>query len=346
MKYLIYTKKDLKELQKINSFCQKIFQRSNLKFPICDHPFEYLLNHGRLAKNHQQVFRKLKKETNLDFNILRNLSISQWLKIGVSINVIDDILVLIDLVETNKYDDLEQLKTLRLLKKLDFKLYQIKVLAQKNVLLDDCQTKKLLKIIFGYRFYPQSLTNLANKLGDRASLFSLLLLYYSQEILACKVYSYYCYGEFKLLIIADSTQILDVLFQDYHHHDLNNLVEMENSLIKALKLELNRYFSGKSYDFTKFINLDSLTSFQQHLFQLVLSIDYGQLTTYKALAMEMNCLYGYKENAYRAVARALSSNRLLILIPCHRVIASNGELSGYAGGQENKYQLLKLEKSL
>src|SRR3972149_5311476 len=75
--------------------------------------------------------------------------------------------------------------------------------------------------------------------------------------------------------------------------------------------------------------------------ELLFKIPYGQLMTYKAIAIMLG-----NENAMRAVGRANATNHAPIIIPCHRVIASNGKLGGYSGGISLKEKLLELEGSL
>lgn len=77
------------------------------------------------------------------------------------------------------------------------------------------------------------------------------------------------------------------------------------------------------------------TDFQQQVWQLLLQQPYGQLTTYSALAQQLG-----RPTAVRAVANAVGRNPLMIVVPCHRVVGKNGELTGYRGGIENKRSLL------
>ncbi|MDG6777674.1 MGMT family protein [Thiomicrorhabdus sp. zzn3] len=84
-------------------------------------------------------------------------------------------------------------------------------------------------------------------------------------------------------------------------------------------------------------NPPSISLFQKHCYALLMKIPCGQVTTYKALAEALHC------RSYQAVGQALSANPNLIEVPCHRVVKSNGELGGYALGQERKEALLKQE---
>lgn len=100
---------------------------------------------------------------------------------------------------------------------------------------------------------------------------------------------------------------------------------------------LDRYFAGQEPE------LDSLplsvrgTEFQKQVWAALAKIPYGQTTTYKALADKLNC------KSAQAVGGAVGRNPLSILVPCHRVLGSDGSLTGYAGGLERKSWLLAHE---
>lgn len=104
--------------------------------------------------------------------------------------------------------------------------------------------------------------------------------------------------------------------------------------------ELKEYFTGERKKFS--VPLDVLgTEFQRKVWNELLRIPYGKLKTYKEIAVKLG-----NEHAYRAIGRVNSTNPAPIIIPCHRVIASNGELGGYMGGISLKEKLLELEGSL
>ena len=104
--------------------------------------------------------------------------------------------------------------------------------------------------------------------------------------------------------------------------------------------ELKEYFNRERKKFT--IPLDVLgTDFQKKVWSELLKIPYGKLMTYKAIAIMLG-----NENAMRAVGRANATNHAPIIIPCHRVIASDGKLGDYSGGVSLKEKLLELEGSL
>jgi O-6-methylguanine DNA methyltransferase len=115
------------------------------------------------------------------------------------------------------------------------------------------------------------------------------------------------------------------------------IIEGSTSITELISKELNDYFAGKLQRFTIPIQLMG-TPFQNSVWKELQNIPYGQTYSYKQLAKAINSPKGY-----RAVARANSMNQLAIIIPCHRVINTNGKLGGYAGGLYRKKKLLEHE---
>jgi methylated-DNA-[protein]-cysteine S-methyltransferase len=101
---------------------------------------------------------------------------------------------------------------------------------------------------------------------------------------------------------------------------------------------LQAYFAGLNPVFTDKLNLAPLTSFQRSVLENTRLITYGHTASYGDIAKQIG-----KPTASRAVGGALGRNPLPIIIPCHRVIASNGTLCGFAGGKDMKEYLLNLE---
>ena len=114
----------------------------------------------------------------------------------------------------------------------------------------------------------------------------------------------------------------------------------ETALLKFAAAQLNEYFAGQRTGFD--LPLEPAgTDFQKAVWRALVNIPYGQTKTYKEIAQEVGC-----PKACRAVGMANNKNPIAIIIPCHRVIGSNGKLVGYAGGLDIKEKLLKLEKAL
>ena len=116
----------------------------------------------------------------------------------------------------------------------------------------------------------------------------------------------------------------------------------ENS-IRLMRLyvnELEEYFAGKRREFTFPLDLRG-TDFQLACWRALLVIPYGETRTYADIARAVG-----KPNAFRAVGMANNRNPVAIVVPCHRVIASDGTLCGYGGGLDVKRKLLELEGAL
>jgi len=105
-----------------------------------------------------------------------------------------------------------------------------------------------------------------------------------------------------------------------------------------LKKELKDYFESGQEEFTQKIVFMSGTEFEKTVWHALREIPYGETRTYKWLAEKIG-----KPNASRAVGQALSRNPLPIIVPCHRIIESDGSLGGYSGGIDIKRRLLDIE---
>ncbi len=113
----------------------------------------------------------------------------------------------------------------------------------------------------------------------------------------------------------------------------------ENRIIQQLRLELAEYFAGTRKKFEVPVAING-TVFQQKTWRELMRIPHGQTASYEEIAVKITA-----PKAVRAVARANGANRLYLLVPCHRVIGKNGELSGYGGGVWRKRLLLQLEQT-
>lgn len=135
----------------------------------------------------------------------------------------------------------------------------------------------------------------------------------------------------KIYISADENFVLSI--------SLNkpDFCEKETPLIKKTFQELDEYFSGKRKTFDLPLKLNG-TEFQKKIWQELIKIPYGKTISYKELAKRAG-----NEKACRAAGMANNKNKIMIVIPCHRVVGSNGYLTGYAGGLNVKKQLLDLE---
>ena len=114
-------------------------------------------------------------------------------------------------------------------------------------------------------------------------------------------------------------------------------LEYDPDRFDELRAQLNRYFDGEKMDFQLPIDLRG-TGFQMSVWRAIQRIPYGKISSYGHLATEVG-----KPRAVRAVGSAVGDNPISIIIPCHRVIRSDGGLGGYGGGLNVKRYLLRLE---
>ena len=111
----------------------------------------------------------------------------------------------------------------------------------------------------------------------------------------------------------------------------------ENPFFNQLNQEIREYFKGELNDFK--VPLDVLgTEFQQQVWNALKTIPYSETRSYQQQAISIG-----NPKAVRAVASANGDNRIAIIIPCHRVIGKNGQLTGYGGGLWRKQRLLEIE---
>ena len=116
-------------------------------------------------------------------------------------------------------------------------------------------------------------------------------------------------------------------------------------IFEETKKWLDIYFSGKNPHFTPKYKINNLTPFRKLVIDIMNKIPYGEVTTYKKIAQEIATIKKIKKMSSQAVGGAVGSNPICIIIPCHRVVGTNGDLTGYGGGISNKIKLLELEQN-
>ena len=107
---------------------------------------------------------------------------------------------------------------------------------------------------------------------------------------------------------------------------------------------LDIYFSGKAPDFTPPLSMKT-TPFRKAVWEIMLGIPYGKTMTYGQIAEAIAKDRGLPSMSAQAVGGAVGHNSISLIIPCHRVVGTNGSLIGYAGGLDKKVALLKMEKA-
>ncbi len=128
----------------------------------------------------------------------------------------------------------------------------------------------------------------------------------------------------------------DALLSDLERRSL--LPEMAPDELDRERRELGEYFEGKRREFEMPIDLRGASDFQRRVLRATSRIPFGECARYADVARRIG-----RPNAQRAVGNALGKNPIAIVIPCHRVIASNGRIGGYTGGLDIKRTLMKIE---
>lgn len=136
----------------------------------------------------------------------------------------------------------------------------------------------------------------------------------------------------KIIIKATKDHIHQLYFDDEFSSAIN-----ESSLTKKAKQQLAEYFDGKRQQFELPLTQEG-TAFQQQVWEQLTQVPFGETLSYLELALKFN-----DENLVRAVAGANAKNKLAIVVPCHRIVATDGKLTGYAWGLKRKSWLLDFE---
>lgn len=147
-------------------------------------------------------------------------------------------------------------------------------------------------------------------------------------------YSFFHFDIINLIIIQQNDCIVRISF------DINDIIgeNLETDIIISTKKQLLEYFLKQRKDFDIPVLLIG-TEFQKKVWNSLLEIPYGETVSYKYIAEKIN-----HPKSFRAVGNANNKNPLPIIFPCHRVIGSNKELIGYAGGLPVKKYLLNIEQ--
>ena len=143
-----------------------------------------------------------------------------------------------------------------------------------------------------------------------------------------------------MVVAATSRGLAGVWFEGQRHMPDHSAWPLQpaHPVLRQAIAQLADYFAGKRAAFDLPLDLQGGTSFQQAVWQALLAIPAGGTTSYGVLSQRIG-----KPAAVRAVGAAVGRNPVSIIVPCHRVLGSNGSLTGYAGGLERKSALLQLE---
>lgn len=151
----------------------------------------------------------------------------------------------------------------------------------------------------------------------------------------------------KMLLASDGTSLIGLWFykQKYFKSNIKEEFILNDNLaiFKKTKKWLDDYFNGLNPSINSLKLKPIGTKFRQDVYNLLCKIPYGKTTTYASISKEIAKIYRIDKMSAQAIGGAVSHNPISIIIPCHRVIGSNGSLTGYAGGLAIKEALLKYE---
>jgi methylated-DNA-[protein]-cysteine S-methyltransferase len=139
-------------------------------------------------------------------------------------------------------------------------------------------------------------------------------------------------------IIGNHNAVYSILFTE-RSEKVNMITAETPEVLVECYTQFDEYFKGERYEFTFPLQFEG-TEFQKSVWEALREIPYAETASYKDIAVSIE-----NEKAIRAVGSANGKNKLSIVIPCHRIIGSNGKLTGYAGGLWRKEWLLQHEKS-
>lgn len=148
-------------------------------------------------------------------------------------------------------------------------------------------------------------------------------------------------------IVSDEESVVGAWLegQKYFQGSLKEIPEKNEELpvLKKARQWMEDYFAGKRPEISALPLKPQGSEFRQTVWKILCEIPYGKTTTYGVVAKEAAARMGKKSMSAQAVGGAVGHNPISIIIPCHRVIGSDGSLTGYAGGIEKKAKLLQHE---
>ena len=148
-----------------------------------------------------------------------------------------------------------------------------------------------------------------------------------------------------MIMLGTLSYLTDLFFIDEAHapsYDDAEYIEQLTGPFEVTIMWLNQYCNGKKPFITPPIQLEG-TEFRKSVWSILQTIPYGETTTYGDIGKQIAQQQGNEKFSAQAVGGAVGHNPISIIVPCHRVIGSNGQLTGYAGGIERKKYMLDLE---
>lgn len=150
----------------------------------------------------------------------------------------------------------------------------------------------------------------------------------------------------EMVLLSDGASLTHINFVDDKYYPAALARQAQNAdlpVFEQSKKWLDAYFAGRDPGALPPLALQG-SEFRRQVWQLLLQVPYGGLTTYKELAKKIAAQRGSANMSAQAVGGAVGHNPICIIVPCHRVIGTSGSLTGYAGGLWRKGKLLQLEQ--
>ena len=158
--------------------------------------------------------------------------------------------------------------------------------------------------------------------------------------------TYYTSPIGRILILTDANALLGLWLENQKYfgagYDLEQAQQEETEVSRRVSAWLDAYFKGENPATDEIPLAPQVTEFRSKVLTVLRKIPYGQTATYSDILRELQAEYG-KIGSARAVGGAIGHNPISLLIPCHRIVGSDGKLTGYAGGLDKKAFLLELE---
>ncbi len=150
-----------------------------------------------------------------------------------------------------------------------------------------------------------------------------------------------------IILSADGKALTGLWFEGQRYMDERMILSSEERALPVFdetRRWLDVYFSGREPGFTPALALHA-SAFRMMVWQILLTIPYGEVTTYGEIARRVAAGMNRPRMSAQAVGGAVGYNPISLIVPCHRVVGADGSLTGYAGGTERKARLLELEQT-
>ena len=152
----------------------------------------------------------------------------------------------------------------------------------------------------------------------------------------------------KILLASKDNKLIGLWIEGQKYYlgklDCKNQEKQNEEILLKTKKWLDRYFNREKPEISELELAPIGTEFSRMVWKLLCEIPYGEITTYGKIANQIAKIMNKKTMSAQAIGGAVGHNPISIIIPCHRVVGTDGNLTGYAGGIDKKIKLLELEQ--